>query len=1081
MKKTSTFLFSALLMAGAMTTWANADKIGALREAAASPQSVNALADDAASLSLKLSWGEGETFEGKFPVNKLSLTFSEKTVEMIGEITMVHDETGVSKVIPANMKMVGIFGSATLLGNPVEGLTDNTTLPGSYTLTIPAGTFRSTATQAVNEELVAHYNIIPASPKITEVTPQRGYKVEKFEGVTFKFDIPVEYYGSATVDVKDNKNQFGDPVGSAAVSLSDDETELVFSIAEPITEAGVYFLDFEPSDIVSKGGGVEWQCDDFASWVWEVEPPKEPEEPEVPAGPLSMTMASTCLDGAVFEDYFPNFTIVFEESTLEATVPSIALKNETTGTVYNLSINTNFLQWGEKSVLLMAANILEPEAGNYTLTIPAGAFRSTATRAVNEEFTVHYTLRNQSSVIDPVEDFELVSFKYYKKNIDGSFEAPVELKNGGVTLNVVADDKFEIETNVNDACGVVYVKVYEGNMEIDQTTGLDLTPAKRSMFTTTKNDAGNFQIIVSGDGVELEKGKEYTFSVFGMDTENKAPADRNYFGFTQINGNVIDPITFKVTGDATEFIYSDVKFVSIDPPLTREIVDENQEFVVTFSAPVTIPGEEKGQVVSGLNTGSGTAAAFKQLRKVDVEGTQWLFQPYPEMIADATAQIDFFLKVRDAQGLIVRPESDTDNMKENTRFKFAYDCHLGSPLVEISPASGTLESIFSFEASNYGKNIDMGSALDKPYLTTPSGARVAEVDMNSVKRFDRYGNSLEELGNVDVTCAKITFSLDREITAAGKYILHCPFAAFSLGTEHDGASSRTMNVSYIIEGTPQIDGCSVEEGAELSEITFIGFYCNNEVAPASEGRVVRMQLRDEESTLGNYDVIYANNNGRTIILGDFSENGKAFALEPGMEYTVRINEGALAIAGTDMIYPEISVRFKGASVDKPAPAPEFVKLTHSVSDHTAVVSEVVKGKEAVINLTPAAGWKLDKVTLDGEDVTGDVKDNVYTTPALEDDAVVDVTMAYDGIVFAPASADEVVSDFNLRAWSEGGQIFVAGLELGMKLDVFTVGGALAGSYVADDTAVSCKVAEGVYVVVVTDKNGKSQAIKIQNK
>lgn len=920
------------------------------------------------------------------------------------------------------------------------------------------------------------------NPTLLKVTPEAGSTVTVFERVTMEFDQEIQYVGQTECPIENYGYQ---TVGYMNVAVDENDPTVLVMTCDPITVDDKYYvLDFDLSDVRSKDGN--GQCNDFTGLMWVVKG-EGGDKPVEPSGPLAMTMASNSLDGKVYTDDFDNFTIDFQENTIEATVNTIPLKNETTGTVYDLEINARFMtMFGVNQILLMAGDLRNVEAGEYTLTIPAGAFKSTASGAENEALSVHYTLKKSTSTIDPDLHIEVTSMKYYQfievDELSGQnrYEAPVELvgNDNAVIPSIFPNDKFEIATNVNDACGVLYFSFYEGEVQKDPATGYDLNAPKRSTYTKNKNASGNFEVVMAGSGLDLESGKDYTVAVYGIDREDVAPNMRNYFGLEVKNGNVINPITLKVKGNAKPFEYSDVTLVEIDPPLTKEIVDENQQYFVTFSAPVTIPGvDDKGDILSGQNTGMGTSMAFRKLEKVDVEGTVWMFQPYASQVKDATASIDFFLKVLDAEGRVVRPEGSDPALKDKTRFQFQYKCHIGSPLVTITPAPGTVEKIFSFEATaSGGAVINMGSALDKPYLTTPSGARVADVDMSSVVAYDKAGKPLSESAEKEPKSVKITFNLDKEITGAGKYLLHCPFAAFSIGEQFEGGSSRTWDYAYIIEGTPEISGSTIQDGAELSELSLVGFYTANEVAPASEGRTVKMQLRDEESTIGNYDLIYTSSNGYTLVMADFNTDGKPLALEPGVNYTLRVSEGALVISGTDMAYPEFKLNVKGASAGA-----EFVKLSHSVADHAAVVSEVAKGKEAVVNLTPAAGWKVEKVTLDNKDVTNDVKDNVYTTPALVADAALNVTMAYDGIVFTPAGADDVVSDFNLRAWSEGGQIFVAGLELGMKLDVFTVGGALAGSYVADDTAVACKVAQGVYVVVVTDKAGKTQAIKIQNK
>jgi len=919
---------------------------------------------------------------------------------------------------------------------------------------------------------------VTTPPAVTSVEPNAP--VEKLEKVVFVFDQPIVYSGIDMVGVYP-ADSF-DAVASAAVAVDlNDDTRLVATLVAPITTSGKYILDIDGTCVESKNGNGSTN-DMLSSYSFEV---AGGSTPVVPGDKLNFQILYP--DGSEFEDNFPNFAVKFDNYNVTFdNTKNVTLSNGSVS--HNLTLNTMFFDVQAEPQVMFMAGDLELAAGQWTLNIPAGIFKG-ADGAENEAASYTYTLKKSGSVDVPDVALQVTSLNYYqyidKDPISGNnrYEAPVAVNNGTVIPSLFVNDKIEIATNVNEYLGVLWLDVYKGEIVKDDA-GYDVNPPVRSFYTYNKNANGNFEIEVSGADLKLEDGVEYTLCIFAADTENVAPSDRNYFK------SDVNPITYKIKGSAEAYKYSDVTLISVEPELTKEIVDENQEFSLEFSAPVTIDAsiDESGNPSSGTVLGFGTAGAFEKLEKGNAEGTVWKYKPDPSFLLNCTATADFMFKVIDAQGLIVKP-ADEEGVEDATRIRISYDCHLACPTVRITPAASTLEKIYSFSADTEdGSDINLGSALDKPYLTTAGGYRVAEVDMNSVKRFDAAGNDIDAGGDggSDVGAKKVTFNLDKEITAPGKYILHCPFGAFALGSEFTGSSSRTMQIAYTIEGTPIISGTTIPAGAEISELSLAGFYADSSVElviPEAEAgetvRVPKLQLRNDDGTVGNYDIIIANNGGRSIIMADFNENGKPLSLDPGVNYTMRIAAGALAIEGTDMLYPEMSLSVKGAEAT--AVEPEFVKLTYAVADHVSSVSEVAKGKSVKLALTPAAGWKVQKVTLDNKDVTADVKNNEYTTPELSADARVDVALAFDGVVFTPASADQVFSDFNLRAWSEGGKIYIAGLEVGMKLNVFTVAGALAGSYVADDTVVACEVASGVYVVVVTDKAGKSQAFKIQNK
>ena len=378
--------------------------------------------------------------------------------------------------------------------------------------------------------------------------------------------------------------------------------------------------------------------------------------------------------------------------------------------------------------------------------------------------------------------------------------------------------------------------------------------------------------------------------------------------------------------------------------------------------------------------------------------------------------------------------------------------------------------------SESGNEIALGSALDKPYLTTFSGARVAEVDMSSEIMYDKDGNVIDKENDTEVSdngSLKVTFNLDKEITAPGKYILNFPFGAFSLGTQFSGSSSRPMQIEYIIEGDPEFDHVSIADGATVSELSYVVVYINDDVTLADNAR---MQLRDDESVVANATLIPAVKDGVTMLIADFMTNGKPLQLEAGMAYSLRLAKESVFLAGTDMTYPALNINITGANASAAT-----VSLSQEIAGMATTVSSVAKGSSASVTLEPAEGWKVGSVTLDGSVVTASVSNNVYTTPALNADATLVVAFEYDGEIFTPSSGTELVTDFGLRAFSENGEIVIENLKDGMAVSVFTIDGASCGSYdVKGYDVLNVKVVPGIYVVVVSFE-GKNQAIKLNNK
>lgn len=160
---------------------------------------------------------------------------------------------------------------------------------------------------------------------------------------------------------------------------------------------------------------------------------------------------------------------------------------------------------------------------------------------------------------------------------------------------------------------------------------------------------------------------------------------------------------------------------------------------------------------------------------------------------------------------------------------------------------------------------------------------------------------------------------------------------------------------------------------------------------------------------------------------------------------------------------------------------DFYPVNYSVDSNTVSLGNVEAGKTTSIAVTPAEGWKLESLTLNDNDVTEDVVNGTYTSPAATAEMNFVAQFSYDGIVVTPSGVDDVVTDLNLRGWSQDGKLMIAGLKAGQVLSVYTVGGCMMTTVnVADEDTLSIAVPEGIYIVTVTD-GAKKVALKLNNK
>ena len=161
---------------------------------------------------------------------------------------------------------------------------------------------------------------------------------------------------------------------------------------------------------------------------------------------------------------------------------------------------------------------------------------------------------------------------------------------------------------------------------------------------------------------------------------------------------------------------------------------------------------------------------------------------------------------------------------------------------------------------------------------------------------------------------------------------------------------------------------------------------------------------------------------------------------------------------------------------------DFFPVTYTTDNNTVALSPVEITKKVDLFIKTNENWKLETLTLNGEDVTENVTDGRYQSEAASEAMNFVATFAYDGIVLTPSGVDDVVSDLNLRGWSEGGNLYVAGLKDGQVINIYTTGGSLmASATVADgNDTMGFDVEAGVYIITVTE-GSNTVALKLVNK
>ena len=921
------------------------------------------------------------------------------------------------------------------------------TAPGTYTVIINENSFgedlygNGADKNVTNAKIELTYTIAGAGvvtaskPKVVTTLP--AVPVAELSTIEVTFDQEVElseFIANINFEVFGVDMWNPATYAKASMKAGDDKT-VVFTLNAPQSEAANYELLIQDGTIYPKGNADDKYGNDVVRVFVEV--------------------VGEAASSAKFENTYP------KGDTVEgATFGNINFE-VANGSTYDKSVSLFLVdQDGNKFPLevmdmisMMQTIILRTDdvdvSGVYTLDIPAG-FVTDKNGVKSEAFSKTWTYTAPAVGND---DRKLeIEYAYLINNETGE---QLDLMNPNTVVpSIGAGWTIRVRPNVFDDAQEVNVAIsHQGIDEYgNEGTVYDKRIEMWSGYNNCKKDE-YFETELYGN-TKLTDDFVYTVTIDCEDS-HIAPELRPDWGIVQTT----------IKGGSAPYKYSPAELISVFPADGAELFNVNQVFRLEFSQSVDI---KVNYIV-----GQGMTTPLYTPMPANEERTIWTFTLEPSMIKDETAAVSVSVAAKDDDGLVVKGNNSEE---EKSVFRFSWDCHLGCPIVNITPESGVVENIFEFAATASDNGaIALGSALDKPYLTTSSGARVAEVVMSSEVKYDPNGNILTNEGIDDTLSTKVTFNLDKEITAPGKYTLVVPFGAFSLGTQFTGSSNRPMFIDFTIDGEPQFSSISIADGSIVNELSYVVVYADAAVSLAENAR---MSLRTDEGVVANANLITAVNNGVTMIIAEFMQDGKPLQLEPGQEYTLMINANTIFLEGSDIDFPAVRINITGASAEAVA---ESVALTQEIAGLATTVSDVLKGSAANITLAPAQGWKVAKVLFNDADVTADVKNNVYTTPELTADASVVAEYEFDGITLTGGSKVETVTDFDLYVYSEGGEIVVTGLKDGMIVNVFTVSGAAMGSYTATagNDILNAKVPAGIYVVTVTYE-GKTQAVKIQN-
>ena len=179
--------------------------------------------------------------------------------------------------------------------------------------------------------------------------------------------------------------------------------------------------------------------------------------------------------------------------------------------------------------------------------------------------------------------------------------------------------------------------------------------------------------------------------------------------------------------------------------------------------------------------------------------------------------------------------------------------------------------------------------------------------------------------------------------------------------------------------------------------------------------------------------------------------------------------GNATITLTDIIFydaEEVEYPLEDVSCVATLPAVESneVELTMQNSYYNNVIFFLPTGTEQKIKIVDTdARFVLNTVMFNDENVTEQLVDGVYTTPALEEDAVINIS--YD----IPTAQNAPMHNSRIKAYGHRGDVVVAGCERGESIAIYDVDGVLLRTiYATSDTMRIAMPTDAVYVVKVAD-------------
>lgn len=406
------------------------------------------------------------------------------------------------------------------------------------------------------------------------------------------------------------------------------------------------------------------------------------------------------------------------------------------------------------------------ESGAYTLNIPAGTIVGTTSGAIAE---THLTFNYSNPKSQGGETSELTLDNFWVMKADGNY---INVTSTGALPVIANGDQLIIHTNKDAEAGMLVLDIVDNETQE--------MPISMSEFTQKNAETGYFEKSpYLWTDLKFYEGKEYTIRVTAYDDPSKAPYERVNLGQAELT----------VTGTEQAYQYSPVQIVSIEPAqgdwMATEITDPTTPIVVTFDGPVELD-LEKSYYTEGGQTAE--LVRFTDQAKPNWDKTAWQITMGEEFWQTSDHDWYFNLYFKDMNGLVVKGDNGEN---EESNLELQYGCYLNATKVEVAPAAGAYNELYSFEVK-YGGGINF-SWQNFPYLVDVKGNKTL-IDSNDYQIL-KDGQPIPE-DDWTSNPNSLVFHLTEKVTKPGYYTLVMPHGSFALGVEFDGVPDAYQEIEY---------------------------------------------------------------------------------------------------------------------------------------------------------------------------------------------------------------------------------------------------------------------------------------------